>query len=93
MVALKYNCFDNVQLLFYQEENVPGALYLKSKHGQQYQCSYLDKSSEERREKEDERAALETGIPELLKPMEEGPCLVHVSNIYTIICALDEGFV
>ena len=50
------------------QELPEGAVRLSSKHGQQYQCSYPDKVTKEKQE-EKEKIAMETGIPELLKPM------------------------
>jgi hypothetical protein len=54
------------------------SLMMKSKYGQEYHCSYIDRRHEEQREMEEERVAMETGIPDLLKPMEDRPCLIHV---------------
>ncbi|KAK2178083.1 hypothetical protein NP493_563g02001 [Ridgeia piscesae] len=68
---------ENTPVMF-KEELPEGAVRLSSKHGQQYQCSYPDKVTKEKQE-EKEKIAMETGIPELLKPMEEGPCL-HYSQ-------------
>lgn len=51
---------------------------LTSKFGQSYACTYMDKRQEDQRQLEDEKAAMESGIPELLKPMEDRPCLIIV---------------
>ncbi len=55
-------------------------LTLTSRFGQRYQCSYQERHNdqEKKKEKDEEQEALETGVPDLLKPMENGPCLVHV---------------
>ena len=57
-------------------------LYLTSIHGQQYQCSYAEIGEERRKEKQDEKDAVETGISELLKPMQDGPCLIYVCTFF-----------
>ncbi|KAI0232266.1 hypothetical protein LSAT2_017379 [Lamellibrachia satsuma] len=69
---------ENTPIMF-KEELPEGAVRLGSKHGQQYQCSYPEKVTKEKQE-EKEKIALETGIPELLKPMEAGPCLLYNSQ-------------
>jgi len=56
-----------------------GSILVSSKYGQPYQCAYPDKAGDDKKEKEDEKIALEKGIPDLLRPMEESPCLIHVS--------------
>ena len=49
-----------------------------NKHGQRYQCSYPNQLEENAKAREEEKEAEEIGIIDLLKPMETGPCLVHV---------------
>ena len=52
---------------------------LTSRFGQQYQCSYLDQAqAQNMREREEEKIAMETGIVDLLRPMEGGACLTLV---------------
>jgi hypothetical protein len=36
----------------------------------------------EKQKEEEEKLAMETGVPELLKAMESGPCLFKVCNIF-----------
>lgn len=50
-------------------------MFLTSKYGQQYQCSFPDNYEAEKQKEEAEKVAMETGIPDLLKPMETSPCL------------------
>lgn len=61
------------------KDDPPGAVYLQSKFGQQYQCSFPDHSQQEKQKQEEEKLAVEIGIPELLRPLETGPCLIKVS--------------
>lgn len=53
-------------------------MQLVSKFGQQYQCSFPDHAQQDKQKEAEEKVAMETGIPELLKAMEEGPCLFKV---------------
>ncbi|XP_052804983.1 protein OS-9-like [Mya arenaria] len=48
---------------------------LTSKFGQTYQCTFPNTVEHEKQKEEAEKEALETGIPDLLKPIETGPCL------------------
>ena len=65
-------------LLIYQEDRPTNAVFLTSKYGQQYQCSFPDNYEAEKQKEEAEKVAMETGIPDLLKPMETSPCLQMV---------------
>ncbi|WAR04079.1 OS9-like protein [Mya arenaria] len=47
---------------------------LTSKFGQTYQCTFPNTVEHEKQKEEAEKEALETGIPDLLKPIETGPC-------------------
>ncbi|XP_013401270.1 protein OS-9 [Lingula anatina] len=58
-------------------------MVLSSKHGQQYQCSFPDHSQQEKQKEEEEKIAIETGIPELLRPLENSPCLVYRKDWWT----------
>ncbi|XP_071947348.1 protein OS-9-like [Antedon mediterranea] len=49
-------------------------LYVNSKFGQSYECQLPDLSDFEKSQ-EEERVASEIGISELLKPMEDAPCI------------------
>jgi len=55
---------------------------LSSKYGQMYQCSFPNTVEQEKQKGEAEKVAMETGIPDLLKPMESGPCLRKVGYLY-----------
>ncbi|XP_022301578.2 protein OS-9-like [Crassostrea virginica] len=46
-----------------------------SKHGQIYRCTIPSQMEAEKQKEEEEKNAMEAGVPELLKPMESGPCL------------------
>ncbi|XP_061180649.1 protein OS-9-like [Saccostrea echinata] len=46
-----------------------------SKHGQIYRCTIPSQMEAEKQKEEEEKIAMETGVPELLKAMESGPCL------------------
>ncbi|XP_060566471.1 protein OS-9-like [Ruditapes philippinarum] len=50
-------------------------VHLTSKYGQSYQCSFPNTVEHEKQKEEAEKVAMETGIPDLLKPMESAPCL------------------
>ena len=63
---------------FYFKELPDGAIQLMSKYGQQYQCTYPNRVVEDQRERQEEQAAIKTGIPDLLRPMADGPCLQRV---------------
>ncbi|KAH9514270.1 Protein OS-9 [Bulinus truncatus] len=52
-----------------------GAVHVTSKYGQQYQCTFLDHNSEDKKKEEEEKIAIETGIVEMLKPMGLKDCL------------------
>ena len=55
-------------------------MQLTSVHGQQYQCVLPNQPALETQENiEQANTDSETGIPELLSPMEDGPCLTYVS--------------
>lgn len=54
------------------------SVLVTSRHGQHYQCTYPNLIEQERRKEEEEKAAVESGVLELLKPMEKGPCLIKV---------------
>lgn len=56
---------------------------LTSKYGQTYQCTFPNPSEHEKQKGEAEKVAMETGIPDLLKPMESGPCLRKVSILFS----------
>ena len=64
---------------FCQEDQPTNAVFLTSKYGQQYQCSFPDNYEADKQKEEAEKVAMETGIPDLLKPMETSPCLQMVS--------------
>ncbi|XP_076093847.1 uncharacterized protein LOC143064699 [Mytilus galloprovincialis] len=55
-------------------------IHLTSKYGQRYQCHFPDQVETERKIEEKEKEALETGIPELLKPLESVPCLLKAKD-------------
>ena len=50
-----------------------------SKHGQIYRCTIPSQMEAEKQKEEEEKNAMEAGVPELLKPMESGPCLFKVN--------------
>lgn len=64
--------------LLLQVELPVNHIHLTSKYGQRYQCYFPDQVESEKKTEEKEKEALETGIPELLKPLETGPCLLKV---------------
>lgn len=51
------------------------SIQVTSKYGQHYRCSYPNRMEADKKKEEKEKVAMETGIPELLKPLEAGPCL------------------
>lgn len=55
-----------------------------SKHGQIYRCTIPSQMEAEKQKEEEEKHAMEAGVPELLKPMESGPCLFKVNTILNI---------
>lgn len=55
-----------------------------SKHGQIYRCIIPSQMEAEKQKEEEEKIAMEAGVPELLKPMESGPCLFKVKSHSTI---------
>lgn len=61
-----------------EEEADVNTVHLTSKYGQPYQCSFPNAVEHEKQKEEEERVAMETGIPDLLKPMESAPCLRKV---------------
>ena len=66
-------------LTFFFQEDLPLIhIHLTSKYGQKYRCYFPDQIETERKTEEKEKEALEIGIPELLKPLESGPCLLKV---------------
>ena len=67
------------------QDHPVGSVTLTTKFGQQYQCSYPNQAEENAKQKEEEKEAEEIGIVELLKPMETGPCLLHVKKIFYIL--------
>ncbi|OWF41703.1 protein OS-9-like [Mizuhopecten yessoensis] len=50
-------------------------IQVTSKYGQHYRCSFPNRMEADKKKEEEEKVAMETGIPELLKPLETGPCL------------------
>ena len=70
---------DDFHIFQLSSKNIGRNIVLSTKHGQQYQCSYRDKKMDDEREEQEQKLAKETGISELLKPLEEGPCLIAVS--------------
>ncbi len=79
MVKAYMVCHQNVNTIL---QNVPPtAVLMTSIYGQQYQCSYPDPHIKDEKEKEEEKAAEEAGILELLKPMESSPCIIYVSKL------------
>lgn len=52
---------------------------MTSKYGQQYECQ-LPNIAELELEMEEEKAASEIGVSELLKPMETAPCIRKVTS-------------
>ncbi|RUS90049.1 hypothetical protein EGW08_002162, partial [Elysia chlorotica] len=57
-----------------------GAVFVTSKYGQQYQCTFPDHSSEEKRKEEEEKIAMKTGIVEMLRPMSDKACLFKAKD-------------
>lgn len=57
---------------------------MTSKHGQIYRCIIPSQMEAEKQKEEEEKIAMEAGVPELLKPMESGPCLFKVKSHSTI---------
>ncbi|ESO90198.1 hypothetical protein LOTGIDRAFT_73032, partial [Lottia gigantea] len=53
---------------------------LTSKYGQNYECRIPDQVEQERQQEEKERVAMETGVLDLLKPMESSPCLIKTKD-------------
>ncbi|KAK3106514.1 hypothetical protein FSP39_021483 [Pinctada imbricata] len=51
------------------------SVQVTSKFGQSYLCSFPNQVEAEKKKDEEEKVAMETGISELLRPMETGPCL------------------
>lgn len=62
------------------KENIPQSVQLKSKFGQQYQCSFPDHNEQVKLNEEVEKVAMETGIPELLRPLGTRPCLFKTKD-------------
>ncbi|KAH9504956.1 Protein OS-9 [Bulinus truncatus] len=60
-----------------------GAVHVTSKYGQQYQCTFLDHNSEDKKKEEEEKIAIETGIVEMLKPMGLKDCLLKINVIFS----------
>ncbi|CAL1544109.1 unnamed protein product [Lymnaea stagnalis] len=57
-------------------KDVPvGAVHVTSKYGQQYQCTFPDHSTAERKKEQEEKIAIETGIVDMLKPIGLKDCL------------------
>lgn len=69
---------------FQDEEEDVSTVKLSSKYGQTYQCTFPNTVGQEKQKGEAEKVALETGIPDLLKPMESGPCLRKVYFLLSI---------
>ncbi|XP_041371888.1 protein OS-9-like [Gigantopelta aegis] len=65
------------------EELPVGAIELMSKYGQQYRCSFPDHSIQDKEKEEQEKVAMETGILQLLKPLESGDCLFKTKDWWT----------
>ncbi|XP_055859543.1 protein OS-9-like isoform X2 [Biomphalaria glabrata] len=57
-----------------------GSVYVTSKYGQQYQCSFPDHSTIDKQKEEEEKIAIETGIIEMLKPMGLKDCLFKTKD-------------
>ena len=65
----------------YVFQEVPvGAIELMSKYGQQYRCSFPDHNIQDKVKEEQEKVAMETGILQLLKPLESSDCLFKVKT-------------
>lgn len=62
------------------KESIPQSVQLKSKFGQQYQCSFPDHNEQEKLNEEVEKVAMEAGIPELLRPLGKRPCLFKTKD-------------
>ncbi|XP_071788566.1 protein OS-9-like isoform X1 [Asterias amurensis] len=54
-------------------------VHLRSKFGQRYECQLPDMTDYEK-EQEEEKLASDIGISELLKPMENAPCLIKTKD-------------
>uniref|UniRef100_A0A0L8FW84 MRH domain-containing protein n=1 Tax=Octopus bimaculoides TaxID=37653 RepID=A0A0L8FW84_OCTBM len=65
------------------QETLPTSVHLKSKYGQQYHCNYPDHHEYEKQTEDNERVAMETGIPELLKPLANKSCLYKTKDWWT----------
>ncbi|XP_029634072.1 protein OS-9 isoform X2 [Octopus sinensis] len=65
------------------QETLPTSVHLKSKYGQQYHCNYPDHHEYEKQTEDSERVAMETGIPELLKPLANKSCLYKTKDWWT----------
>ena len=63
------------------EDALSNEVYMTSIHGQHYQCTLPVVSDQKKKEREDEQLAVETGISELLKPMQDGPCLIYNNSL------------
>ncbi|XP_070535964.1 protein OS-9-like [Ptychodera flava] len=57
-------------------------VYMKSRHGQEYECQLPEMSLYEKQQDEDKENA-DTSIPELLKPLEDKSCLVKTKHWWT----------
>lgn len=66
------------------QETSENLLLISSRHGQQYQCNLPDIQVTIDKEKTEEKIAIDIGIPELLKPLTDAPCLVKVRLIRLI---------
>merc|ERR1711862_378587 len=62
------------------EVEMSESVYLTSIYGQQYQCRIPLIAEGNEAVRIQEQAAMDTGIVELLRSMEEGPCLMHTKD-------------
>ncbi|GAB1600596.1 hypothetical protein Ahia01_000337600 [Argonauta hians] len=65
------------------QESPATSVDIKSKYGQQYHCKYPDHQQQGKQTEHNERVAIETGIPELLKPLANKSCLFNTKDWWT----------